>query len=172
MKITFKESKDSENTILVFNPNNVKIAHVNSKKRKVSICGNAVSRQLERINGVERTKETILAHYDHWVYESSPFSKLSTEELNKLQNNFIALNILGASIDNIVQEIKQVSCQVGLEFSGIKDLSNTLEVFNSSSVQVLGQDLAIDAFDISDSITEDALSKADNIRLKTLSLIK
>ena len=172
MQLKFKESKDSVGTVLVYNPNMTKIAHVNSKNRKVSICGNSVSKHLERTNGLEKTKEIILAHYDNWVYENSPFSKLNNEDLNKLQNSFIAINLLSASLDNIVQDVIKISKSIDFDIDSISELSDILESVNKSSVNVLGQDLAIDAFDMSDDITSNVISKSNEIRIKALNLIK
>lgn len=163
MDLIIKQSKNSPDTLCIYNGANIKFAHYNLKTEKVSILNNPIAKRIEQLNGLEYLKKAIAERVDIWKWETSPFRKLSKEKVIKFADILLAMGVLGAALDNASQEMEPILKEGNISLDDIGNLREYLNRLMKASVKALGTDLVIDSFDYGEEIYQDALSKASHL---------
>lgn len=163
MNLSIQQSKNSPSTLCIYNGANIKFAHYDMEKDRVSILNNPIAKQIEKMNGTDYLKKAIVSEVKVWQYNNSPFRKLDQEKITKFADILLAMGVLGAALDNANQEIKPILKEADIKLEDIENLQEYLNRFMKASVKALGTDLVINSFDYGEEIYQDALSKASKL---------
>lgn len=165
MNLSIQQSKNSPSTLCIYNGANIKFAHYDMEKDRVSILNNPIAKQLEKVNGTDLLKEAVKNEVKLWQYNNSPFRKLDKETVSKFTNTLLAMGILGAALDTAEQELKPILKMINADLGDISNLKEYLNRFMKSSAKVLGQDLAIQSFDKGEEVYNQSMEYAKSLNV-------
>lgn len=163
MNLRIEQSKKQPEILCIYNTTNVKFAHYDTIKEKVSILNNPIAKQIEKLNGTDYLKKAIENEVKVWQYNNSPFRKLDQDKITKFADILLAMGVLGAALDNANQEIKPILKEANIKLEDIENLQEYLNRFMKASVKALGPDLVINSFDYGEKIYQEALNNASHL---------